>query len=315
MKEFFKNFGCGAVIGVAVIIPGVSGGTLAVLLNVYDKLIGAISNLRKDFKNSFLFLLPVVLGIAVAFAAMYFPLQFALEKAPLPTVLLFVGLMLGTFPKLLKDSVKLGFKKTDIINIIIPLAAVIGICFIPNIGNVSLDANMPVQTYFILVLMGAIAACALVIPGVSGSMMLMIFGYYEPILATFKGLFTNFGHSIAVLALFALGIIVGFFSIAKLMKFFLDKFPRGTHWSIIGFVVGSVPAILIAFDYFSAPLDAVQIAVGVVLCLAGAIASFAFTSWAESRLKKSAAPSSEPAPEAEPAQEAPAPETSQNDEN
>ena len=288
VKEFFKNFGCGAAIGVAVIIPGVSGGTLAVLLNIYDKLIGAIGNLRRDFKNSFKFLLPIVLGIAVAFVAMYFPLQFALERAPLPTVLLFVGLMLGTFPKLLKDSAKLGFKKLDAINLIVPLVAVIGICFIPNIGNVSLNADMPVQTYFILVLMGAVAACALVIPGVSGSMMLMIFGYYEPILDTFMELFTSFGHSFAVLALFALGIIVGFFSIAKLMKFLLDKFPRGTRWAIVGFVIGSIPAILIAFDYSSAPLDAIQIAIGVILCIAGGIASFAFTSWAENRLKKSA---------------------------
>ena len=294
VKEFFKNLGCGAVMGVAVIIPGVSGGTLAVLLNIYDKLISAISNLRKDFKNSFKFLLPVVLGIAIGFAAMYFPLQFALDYAPLPTVLLFIGLMLGSFPKLFKDSAKLGFKKLNIINIIIPLAAVIGICFIPNIGNVSLNADMPVYTYFLLILMGAVAACALVIPGVSGSMMLMIFGYYEPILDTFKGLFTNFGHSAAVLGLFALGIIIGFFSIAKLMKFFLDKFPRGTSWAILGFVVGSIPAILIAFDYSSAPLDAIQIAIGVILCIAGAIASFAFTSWAEKRIEK---PTVTPAPE------------------
>ena len=294
VKDFFKNLGCGAVIGVAVIIPGVSGGTLAVLLNIYDKLINAVGNLRRDFKNSIKFLLPIVLGIVIAFAAMYFPLQFALDYAPLPTVLLFVGLMLGSFPKLFKDSVKLGFKKLDIINIIIPLAAVIGICFIPYIGNVSLNADMPVYTYFILILMGIIAACALVIPGVSGSMMLMIFGYYEPILDTFKGLFTSFGHSALVLALFALGIIIGFFSIAKLMKLLLDKFPRGTHWAIIGFVVGSIPAILIAFDYSSAPLDAIQIAIGVILCIAGAIASFAFTSWAETRLKKSA--ETQPAP-------------------
>ena len=294
MKEFFKNLGCGAVIGVAVIIPGVSGGTLAVLLNIYDKLIGAVSNLRRDFKNSIKFLLPVVLGMAIAFVAMYFPLQFALEKAPLPTVLLFIGLMLGTFPKLIKDSAKLGFKKTDIINIIIPLAAVIGICFIPNIGNVSLGVNMHASTYFILILMGAVAACALVIPGVSGSMMLMIFGYYEPILDTLGGLFTNFGHSIVVLGGFALGIVIGFFSIAKLMKLLLDKFPRGTHWAIIGFVVGSIPAILIAFDYSSAPIDAVQIAIGVILGIAGAIGSFAFTCWTENRLKKLATP---PTPE------------------
>ena len=287
VKEFFKNLGCGAVIGVAVIIPGVSGGTLAVLLNIYDKLIAAVSNLRRDFKNSIKFLLPIALGMVIAFAAMYFPLQFALEYAPLPTVLLFVGLMLGSFPKLFKDSAALGFKKIHIINVIIPLAAVIGICFIPNINSVNLGADMPVYTYFLLVVMGIVASCALVVPGVSGSMVLMIFGYYQPILDTVMGLFSNFGHSVLVLALFAVGIVVGFLSIAKLMKFLLDKFPRGTRWAIIGFVVGSIPAILIAFDYSSAPLDAIQLAIGAILCIAGVIASYAFTSWAENRINNS----------------------------
>lgn len=79
VKEFFKKFGIGAVIGAAMIIPGVSGGTIAVLLNIYDKLIGAISDLKKDFKNSFLFLLPIILGALVAIGAIFWPLTKLLE--------------------------------------------------------------------------------------------------------------------------------------------------------------------------------------------------------------------------------------------
>lgn len=286
MKEFFKKFGCGAAIGVGVIIPGVSGGTIAVLLNIYDRLILSISSLRRDFKNSFMFLLPVVLGIVAAFAAMYFPLKLALERAPLPTVLLFLGLMVGSFPKIFADGLKLGFKKTDVAALILPLAAVIGVCFIPNIGDVNLGADMSVGTYFMLLLMGALAACALVVPGVSGSMLLMIFGYYQPILNIISEIFSSFGHTVLVLGLFAVGIIVGFFSIAKLMKFLLEKFPRGTRWAIIGFVAGSLPALLITFDFASSPTDTSHILVGVVLCLFAAVLSFFFTNWAQERANK-----------------------------
>lgn len=289
VKDFFKKFGCGAVIGAAMIIPGVSGGTLAVLMNVYDKLIDAINGLRKDFKNSVLFLLPLLLGAGVAIAAMYFPLKYALKYAPLPTILLFAGLMIGSCPKLFKDTLKKGFKWTDIIAVILPFAFVLGICFIPKLGQANLGADMQVWGYFVLILIGAVASCALVIPGVSGSLLLLILGYYMPILNTVSALTTSFGHSLLVLALFAIGIILGFFSIAKLMKFLLKKFPRGTSWAIMGFVLGSIPALCFTDEFTSAHIDGVQIAVGALLCLAGIIASYAVTAYAEAH-KRSACP-------------------------
>ena len=291
VKDFFKKFGIGAVIGAAMIIPGVSGGTIAVLCNIYDKLINAISDLRRDFKNSFMFLLPIALGAICAVAAIFYPLKLLFEVAPFPTVMLFLGLMLGGVPKLFKDGAKNGFKKTDVISVLLPLAAVVGICFIPSLGEADLTAAMPIWGYFVLIIVGAVASCALVVPGVSGSMLLMIFGYYNSILNTVTALKTDFGHSLLVLALFALGILVGFFSIAKLMKLLMKKFPRGTFWAIFGFVIGSLPAILLTYDgnfpdFTLASLDAVHISVGVILAVAGAIASFALTAVLEAKMKK-----------------------------
>ena len=289
VKEFFKNFGLGAGIGVAMIIPGVSGGTIAVLFNVYDKLIGAISDLRKDFKNSFFFLLPIVLGALVGIAAMFLPLNYAIEFAPLPTILLFAGLMVGSCPKLFKDTYKNGFKLTDIISAVLPFLVVIGLGCISVLGvkgvmpylEADLSSGMPVWGYFVLILIGAVASCALVVPGVSGSLLLLIFGYYQPILDTISALLTDFGHSVLVLALFAVGLVVGFFTIAKLMKFLMKKFPRGTGWAIFGFVIGSIPAIFMTKKFITAPVDGVQIAIGAILCLAGVIASYALAAYAE----------------------------------
>jgi putative membrane protein len=286
IKEFFKNTGLGAAIGVAMIIPGVSGGTIAVLFKVYDRLINAISDLRRDFKNSFMFLLPIVIGALLGIAALYFPLKYAIQYAPIPTILLFAGLMLGSCPKLFKDTLKKGFKPIDAVSLILPLAFVIGICFIPQLGHADLSATMPIWGYFVLILIGAIASCALVVPGVSGSLLLLVLGYYTPILDTVSALFNDFGHSVLVLTLFALGLIVGFFSIAKLMKFLLKKFPRGTGWAIMGFVIGSIPALCLTEEFTSAPIDGIQIAAGAILCLAGVIASYAVTAYAEARNRK-----------------------------
>ena len=90
-----------------------------------------------------------------------------------------------------------------------------------------------------------------------------------------------------MLALFAIGLVLGFFSIARLMKLLLKKFPRGTSWAIMGFVAGSIPALFFTDEFMSAPVDSIQIAVGALVCLAGVIASYALTAYAESR-KRSA---------------------------
>ena len=288
LKNFFLDTAKGGAIGVAMIIPGVSGGTLAVLLNIYDKLIGAISNIFKDFKNSIKVIAPIILGAVVAVAAAYFPLKYALKYAPFPTVMLFAGLMIGSCPKIVKDGITNGFKKLDILSVLLPLLLVIGICFIPNLGSADLSANMPVYGYFLLILIGMIASCALVVPGVSGSMLLLIFGYYNEILDTVSLLKTDFGHSVLVLFLLAVGIIIGFFSIAKLMKYLLNKFPRATNWAIIGFVTGSIPAIFLTYnnnfpDFIYSTLSAAHIAVGCVLGVLGIIATYALTAFVENK--------------------------------
>lgn len=272
--KFLVNMLKGAAIGVAMIIPGVSGGTIAVLFNIYENLINAISNLKKDFKNSFLYLLPIVLGMVLAFAAMYFPLKLALKHFPVQTISLFSGLMLGSIPMLFKQSLDNGFKKVDFIAGLITFVLVIGICFIPNMGNVDLSINMPKYGYVLLFLIGILGSCALVIPGISGSMLLLIFGYYEPILDTISELTNNFTHSLAVLASVGLGIVFGFVVVAKLMNYLLTKYKRITYWAIVGFVIGSIPAIFLSYDYTDVSINAITITSSIIVFILGSILSF-----------------------------------------
>lgn len=275
-KEFLLNMLKGGAIGLAMIIPGVSGGTLAVLLGVYNKIIDSISGLFKNFKKNIMFLLPILLGAVLAFAALYYPLKYALEYAPFPTIMLFAGFMLGSTPDMIMGARKEGFKRFDVASILIPLAVVVGICFIPNMSNVDLSSAMPWHGYLVLAVMGILASCALVVPGISGSMLMLIFGYYKPLLDMISGLRTDFGHSLLVLVIFAVGVIVGFFTIAKLMQLLLRKFHRSTMWAIAGFVIGSIPAVIITFfhEYGVAYLDTLQICLGVATFIIGGVATF-----------------------------------------
>ncbi|MDE6048046.1 MAG: DUF368 domain-containing protein [Anaeroplasmataceae bacterium] len=247
--RYLKIMVKGAIIGLGMIIPGVSGGTLAVLLGIYEELITRISNLKKDFKESLKFLLPLFLGMVLAFAAMYFPLKLALEHIPFELCMIFVALMVCSTPKIGKDAYASGFKKWDILFSIVAFGICFGLCFIPIGKDLVLNLKMPWYMYPSLFLVGILASVALVVPGISGSMLLLIIGLYKPLLDTISNLFKTPLDAFVILFIFALGLILGFFTIAKLMKYFLSKYEQQTKWAILGFVLASIIALFLAFDF------------------------------------------------------------------
>lgn len=267
----------GAAIGVAIIIPGISGGTVAVLLEIYEEMIKAISSLRKEFKKSVLYLLPILIGMIIAFGIMYFPMKYALLYIPLQTISLFAGLMIVSCPKMITDAKKNGFKMINLISLIVPFVFVLGICFIPDMGDVDLSIDMPIINYLLLFIVGVVASYTLVIPGVSGSMFLLIIGYYHPIFNTISQIKTNPSHSILVLMIFAIGLLVGFFTIAKIMKVLLEKYPRATYWAIVSFVIGSIQAIYISFDYTKAVFNIITVITSSICVVLGIIGSYLVT--------------------------------------
>ena len=247
IKNFFTDILHGCCIGVAFIIPGFSGGSVAAILGIYEKLVDAIANIFKDFKRNILTLLPIFLGMVIGIVSLLFPLGWALESFPLPTVSLFVGLAIGGLPSV-TDKLKGKIKAPNAIAFLIPLLAAAAISFLPTGSEVNLF-NLNFGGYVLLFLVGIIGSAALVVPGISGSMLLLIFGYYNPIVNMvtdhfFKG--DDVGISIAVLGCTVLGICVGFVIISKIMSVLLKKFPRGTYFAILGFIIGSVPTIYVS---------------------------------------------------------------------
>ena len=247
MKQLFIKFRSsiirfikGIAIGIAMIIPGVSGGTLAVLVNIYDEMIDSINNLFKDFKKSFFTLLPILLGAVVGFLGLIYPLTLGLEHCPLVIISLFAGLIIGGIPSLYKkvqgkESIK-GFVFS-----LISIAIMISLCFIVTNIQISFD-KLTLWIILYLLLGGILAACALVVPGISGSMIMIILGLYSPILLVLSDIlhFQNVFNNALILLPLISGLVIGFFSISKLMGYLLKKHETNTFFSIIGFVIGSI---------------------------------------------------------------------------
>ncbi|MCM1131419.1 MAG: DUF368 domain-containing protein [Roseburia sp.] len=271
--KYLKIMAKGAIIGLGMIIPGVSGGTLAVLLGIYEELITNISNLRKEFKTSIKFLLPLLLGMILAFGVMYFPLKLALKHIPFELCMIFVALMVCSVPKIGKNAYNSGFHKWDIVFSILAFGLCFGLSFIPLGEELELNLHMPWYMYPSLFLVGILASIALVVPGISGSMLLLIIGLYEPLLNTISNLLKTPLDAFVILLIFAVGLILGFFTIAKLMKHLLSRFEHQTKWAIFGFVIASIIALFLAFD-FKGLLTPLHIGIGCacfVLILVGFI--------------------------------------------
>lgn len=247
VKSFLFDVLRGCAIGIAFIIPGFSGGSVAAILGIYEKLVGAIADIFKDFKKSLFTLLPIGIGMVVGIVSLLFPLGWALEAFPFPTVCLFVGLAIGGLPSI-TDELRGKFKFRNIFACAIPLLLALALSLLP-IGNDVDLFNLDFGGYLLLVVIGLIGSAALVVPGISGSMLLLIFGYYNPIVNMMTDhllKFKDVGISILVLGLTALGIAVGFFLISILMKWLLKNYPRGTYLAILGFIVGSIPTVYIS---------------------------------------------------------------------
>ena len=259
--------------GIANVIPGVSGGTLAVILGVFKDFVGSISNIFKSFKKSVLFLLPIVLGMGVAVVASSKLIETCLNYYPLATILFFVGLILGGVP-ILFNKIKGEMKSIpNYIIFIIMFSFILLFTFvISGEKNVEL-VSLTFIDYILLFIVGAVASASMVIPGISGSMVLMTVGYYNSILATVSDIFNfaNFWHNVSILIPFGLGVIVGILLIAKLITFLLNKFEVKTYFAIFGFIFSS---LIVMFFKNNINFNIIEFIIGLVLMAGGFLISY-----------------------------------------
>lgn len=254
--DWFKKILKGMVIGISNIIPGVSGGTMMVSMGIYDTIIYSINHLTKEFKKCITLLLPYAIGMIAAILLGAFGLKAAFEKIPLPTNALFIGLILGSIPFIFKNFKRDGLatpQKRCVSGVVfVILFAVVVLLKVFEAEN-RVELTINVWNILLFFVLGMIASATMVIPGVSGSMILKTLGYYEPIVtdgitglttAVFGGNFSDVLHYGAILLPFAIGIVMGIFAIAKLIDVLLRKWEGYTYAAILGMVIASPVVIL-----------------------------------------------------------------------
>lgn len=231
--NFLKNFLKGVVMSISQIIPGVSGGTIAMILGIYDKLIHSINNISNDFKNQYKILLEVCIGAIVGILLFSNIVSSLLDKYPIQLGYLFIGIILGGAPLMFRKATVNGFNKRSLLYVLL------GIIIVLPMGGESTDnstilTSLTLLNFIGLFAAGIIIAIALILPGISGSFMLLILGLYNTVI--------NAVTELNVLILFPilLGGIVGTIGTAKIIEKLLDKYPEPTYMIIFGFILGSV---------------------------------------------------------------------------
>ncbi len=272
----------GFVMGSANIIPGVSGGTLALILGIYERFISAISHFIENFKENIRFLFPLLLGMGLAILSLSHVIDYSYTHFPIPTTTFFMGLVLGGVPLLAKKVWKKEEIKKPVNGLIffLTFALVIFMACSDMIFKDSIEVsliNMSIGEYLLLFLVGVIASATMVIPGVSGSLVLMLLGYYYPVISVIKEFtkFKNIGSNILILGIFGLGVLVGIVLISKLIEFLFKKYEVKTYFGVLGFIIASIIAIpLSTYLNIAIHFDILQIVIGIIFLGLGSVISY-----------------------------------------
>lgn len=281
----------GLAFGTAMIIPGVAGGTILLISGIYKKIVNAVAHLfTKDFGRNFLILLPVGIGAILAFAALIFPLNLAMQYCMFAIVSLFAGLLIGSLPGVIDNVKGKPRKKRYILSfgIFFVITAFIGVfsLIFPTISWIN-DAfrDVPVYLYFVMIAVGFLASAGLVVPGFSGSLLLLAICFYQPILNLFK--FENVGASFGLIFSFAVGAVFGFVIFSKIMNHYLAKHKTGTYYASLGMIIGSLVSVFVnskMIDYCkSSSFGLVDQILGPILLTVGLAVGFLFVRYTRAK--------------------------------
>lgn len=245
MSKFkISNIPRGFAMGISDLIPGVSGGTIALLLGIYDDFIASVSGVfSKHFKKSILFLLPIIIGMALAIGILSSVINYLLAIHLVPTMFFFFGLILGIIPFLLRIS---HYKKTyKIQHWVIMGVAIIALALMAFFkGDTShaapsyIDLSLPMLIkYFIA---GVCASSAMLLPGISGSFILLLFGVYSTVTYSISEIVRFNFEALPVILMVGMGIVVGFLIASKVITYLLKHYTYLTYAAILGLVIGSL---------------------------------------------------------------------------
>lgn len=233
----------GLVFGIANIIPGVSGGTMLVVFGCYDKVCGALSLNFKEIKKNIVFLIFFGIGAVIGLLGFAVVIKWLFGSFPTETYMFFMGLIAGSVPLILRNATSRGEKFTPLCDVIMVLADafVIYLSILEQSGAVASAADAEgIGAFALFLIAGFTAAVAMIIPGVSGSFIMMLFGTYEIVISAIHIHSLNF----AVIIPTAIGVVAGLVLGARLISFLMKRYRLFVFAAILGLVAGSLYAIL-----------------------------------------------------------------------
>lgn len=240
--EAFKGFLKGIVIGIGSVAPGISGGTFAMMLGIYDRLMDCVANFHKDIKNKIIFAAPVGLGIGVGVLAFSNVIKYLFDHYDVLVRFAFIGLMVGTLPYMFKEATKKGFKRHYVIPGVMAFMVTVGFALLDNATaqaagggpTTTVAGSSPLQ----MALYGAVLGLGTIVPGISSSFMLMYLGAYETLLDAVVNM------DVVKLIPVGIGAVVCILLLAKAITWLFDQAYGATYHTVMGFVLGSVVAMV-----------------------------------------------------------------------
>ena len=230
--KYFNGFFKGILIGTGAILPGISSGVLCVIFGIYETLLNCVLNFFKNIKENFKFLFPIGIGPVVGIILFGNILKYLFFAYPVQIKFIFIGLILGSVPALIKESTKkVKFKPYYLIFTLISL--LFGI-FLVMLENKLPQFTSHTHGFLFLVFSGFLMAAGVIIPGVSSTLILMLLGIYEAYLDAVSCVYLPF------LLPLCIGLFIGSLFFMKLTKFLLDQFYLQTFFTIVGFTLGSI---------------------------------------------------------------------------
>lgn len=278
--EFLKMILCGAVVGVANIIPGVSGGTMAVVLNIYDRLIEAISGITRHFVKSLKLLIPIVIGAGAGIVALSKVIEVLLDKQYMAVNFFFIGVVLGSIPLLWgkmmytddQKQQKVKVRMSHIVSAAVPFVLMIAMAVgMLAVGEGSGDitiTTLNVSSALILFFSLILASFCMIVPGLSGSFIMVLLGVYPSIIGAISDL------NLPLLIPAGLGALVGILGGAKIIDRILTRFPNHSFFAIMGFVLGSIPLLLCKIGQAGAYRGGWTIVISIIVLVGGAALSY-----------------------------------------
>lgn len=267
--RFLSGFIKGLLIGIGSVAPGVSGGAIAVIFGLYEKITGAIANVFKDFRRKAIFFFPIALGGGVGVLAFSKVIEYLFRHYEVHVKYLFIGLMMGTLSSVFEQANRKGFRKKYILPCItafgITVLAMVmekaGIDIIPEAGK-----GLPHLFAY-----GAIIGIGTIVPGISASFVLMYIGAYQIVLEGIANI------NLMIIVPVGIGFVVSIVLFANIINFLFRRFYGYTYYTVIGFVIGSIIAIFPGFSFN------IEHLLGVLLFAVGFYLSFSLSKYSKEK--------------------------------